>query len=355
MDRESATILMAEAAKNVAESGQFDPAGTVKIGLLLLPQAPASVVTGLIDFFRLVGLDDRGRRIAEPCTIETLAFSAEPLPLSSGVTMIPDQLARDAEGLDLVLVPAIGPDVHTVRRRFGVEVAWLREAARSSTRLASVCTGAFVLGETGLLNGRSATTHWLFGRTFRRRFPEVKLELDRLVVDAGQFLSSGGSNSFYDLALYIVEQNLGREMAMTVARHLLLDTDRVVQTPFMAFSPQKRHGDQIITAAQQIMETEYRTSLSIEQLAARLGLSDRSLKRRFKQATGDSPIVYLQRLRVEDARRRLSETDESVEEISYAVGYESVGFFRTVFKRHTGAGPQNYRKNQQRLRKLAAR
>lgn len=316
----------------------------MEIGILLIPDAPASVVTGLLDFFSLVGIDDRGRRSLPACSVHTIAFQSDPVPLNGGVSIAPQKIGRSGHRFDLVIVPALGPHVLGVGRRLGMEVEWIRETARSGSRVASVCTGAFLLAETGLLDDRSATTHWLFAPVFRRRFPRVDLDIDRLVIDTGQFLTSGGSNSFYDLALHIVEQELGRETALTTARHLLLDTDRVSQTPFMAFSSQKHHRDDLVRRAQTILEEEFRSAVSIEGLASRVGMSDRSFKRRFKKATGDAPSVYLQRLRMEDARRRLSDTDETIEEISYAVGYESVGFFRSVFKRHAGASPNEYRR-----------
>jgi len=325
----------------------------MRIGLLLLPEAPASVVTGLIDFFELVGVDIKRRRRGGLCNVRTIALQSNPIRLHGGIEIRADIVGRSDEETDLVIIPALGPHVRGIGRRFGMEIEWLRYVAARGTRIASVCSGAFLLASTGLIDDRSATTHWLFAPLFRRMFPNVRLDIDRLVVDSGQFLTSGGSNAFYDLALHVVEQSLGREVALACARHLLLDTDRVSQTPFMAFSAQKHHDDEIAAKAQSILEHEFSSQVSIEMLAERVGASARTFKRRFKQATGDSPVVYLQRLRIESARKRLAETNDSIEAISYSVGYENVGFFRLLFKRHAGFTPAEYRrKHSTRLREM---
>lgn len=316
--------------------------------ILLVPDAPASVVTGLSEFFEIAGLDMNERRAKRPCRVRTASVQADRVPLRGKVIIEPDIVGRMTEPCDLVIVPALGPNVAGIRRRLGMEIEWLKDAASRGTRIASVCSGAFLLASTGLIDDREATTHWLFAPLFRRMFPRVKLNVDRLVIDTGKFLTSGGSNAFYDLALHVIEQSLGRDTALSCARHFLLDTNRVSQTPFIAFSAQKHHGDAGIGAAQTILEKEFSTALSIDTIADRVGMSPRNFKRKFKQVTGDAPSVYLQRLRIEWARNRLAETGDSIESISYAVGYENVGFFRLLFKRHTGLTPFDYRKKNSR-------
>ncbi|AYV54070.1 helix-turn-helix domain-containing protein [Leptospira kmetyi] len=315
----------------------------MEVVILLLPGAPASVITGLCEFFEIAGLDLNTRRRSGLCRVRTLALQSEPVALHGKVQIVPDLVGRCSDA-DVVIVPAIGPNVKNVKRRFSLEIEWLKEVASQGTRIASVCSGAFVLAATGLLHKKSATTHWLFAPLFRRMFPTISLDIDKLVIDNGQFLTSGGSNAFYDLGLHILEQFLGREIALQCAKHFLLDTDRISQTPFMMFSVQKHHGDESVAAAQTILEKDFSSSLSMDDVAQRVGLSSRSFKRRFKNATGDPPSTYLQRLRVEYAKRRLEEGDESVEEISYAVGYENVGFFRLLFKRYAGNTPLEHRK-----------
>ncbi|TGK18735.1 helix-turn-helix domain-containing protein [Leptospira fluminis] len=316
----------------------------MNVAILLLRDSPASVITGLFEFFEIAGIDLRYRRSRRRCNVFTAAVDSSTVRLHGRVTIEPDFVGRLNEPCDVVIVPAIGPEVTNVANRFGMEIEWLKDVARKEIRIASVCSGAFLLASAGLLDGRAATTHWLFASVFRRMFPHVNLNVDRLVIDTGQFLTSGGSNAFYDLALHLIEQSFNREVAVSCARHFLLDTERISQTPFMAFSAQKHHKDESIAAAQSILEKEFATPISMEALAHRIGLSPRTFKRRFKSATGDAPSVYQQRLRIEWARKRLSESGDSVEEVCYAVGYENLGFFRALFKRHTGYTPFEYKR-----------
>ncbi|TGK11185.1 GlxA family transcriptional regulator [Leptospira stimsonii] len=311
--------------------------------ILLIPGAPASVITGLFEFFEFAGIDLENRRKPSKIRVRTAAIQSEPVQLHGKVQIKPDLVGR-CEKVDLVIVPAIGPNVVGIKRRCGLEIEWLKEVSSQGVRIASVCSGAFLLASTGLLEGRSATTHWQLASLFRRMFPNVNLEVDKLVIDQGNFLTSGGSNAFYDLSLHVLEQSLGREIALKCAKNFLLDSDRISQTPFMTFAAQKHHDDLSVATAQDILENEFTTAISMETLAQRVGLSSRSLKRRFKQATGDPPSTYLQRLRIEWARRRLEESGDSIEEISYAVGYENVGFFRVLFKRYVGSTPLDHRR-----------
>ncbi|RHX94768.1 AraC family transcriptional regulator [Leptospira yasudae] len=311
--------------------------------ILLIPGAPASVITGLCEFFEFAGIDLENRRKPPICRVRTAAIQSEPVQLHGNVQIKPDLVGR-CEKTDLVIVPAVGPNVFNLKRRCGLEIEWLKDASTKADRIASVCSGAFLLAATGLLDGLSATTHWQFASFFRRMFPTVHLDINKLVIDQGKFLTSGGSNAFYDLSLHVLEQSLGREVALKCAKHFLLDSDRISQTPFMTFATQKHHDDQPIATAQDILENEFNTAISMESLAQRVGISSRSLKRRFKEATGEPPSTYLQRLRIEWARRRLEETGDSIEEVSYAVGYENVGFFRVLFKRYIGMTPLEHRR-----------
>lgn len=324
----------------------------MQIEILLLPKAPASVVTGLLEFFEIANLDLEERKTRKLCQVRTVAMRPGPILLNGRVSLEPDIVGLSEETTDLVIVPAIGPHIARIRKELAPEREWILAKARNGARIASVCTGAFLLASTGLLDNRSATTHWLFGSLFRRMFPKVHLEIDRLVVDNGTILTSGGSNAFYDLALHIVEESWGREISLACAQHLLLDTDRISQTPFMAFASQKQHGDSEIALAQSILEKEFQSEVSLETLAIRVGLSSRSFNRRFKLATGDPPSVYIQRLRIEWAKTRLTKTDDSIEEICYSVGYENLGFFRALFKRLTGTTPNQYRQRHSIMRRM---
>lgn len=316
----------------------------MRFGLLLLPEIPSSIVAGLIEFFQVAALSPLGKDLK----LETVSMRPGALRLNGGLSIEADVVGPAKTSFDLFLIPAIGMNTSRIQERFGLELAYVKELARRETRIASICSGAFLLAETGLLSGRAATTHWRLAERFRRRFADVDLQIERMVVDSGPVLTSGGSNAFYDLALYVLEQHVGYESAQFVANHLLVDSRRAAQSPFMPVLSQKVHSDSLAKEAQFYLEQRFREEISPDTLAHHVGVSVRSLFRRFKAATGSSPVTYQQRLRVEAARRRLSESDDTVEEISLSVGYESVSFFRQVFKKHTGFNPLEYRRRFQR-------
>lgn len=312
----------------------------MQFGLLLLPGIPSTVISGLLEFFELA----RHAPGSEQVGLKTVSLQSGPIRLNAGLSIEADVIGRISQPLDLLLIPAIGMKTTRLRERFGMEVELLRELSLKGTRLASICSGAFLLGETGLLSGKAATTHWRLASKFRRRFKDVDLQIDRMVVDAGSVLTSGGSNAFYDLALYLIEQYIGYEAAQFCSHNLLVDARRSSQSPFMPAIAQRQHSDSLVLAVQSSIERSFREEISPDVLAAHVGLSSRSLFRRFKSATGETPNTYQQRLRVDAAKRRLSEADDSIEEISFSVGYESVSFFRQVFKKHTGFNPLEYRR-----------
>jgi len=203
-------------------------------------------------------------------------------------------------------------------------------------------TGVFLLAETGLLDGKSATLHWGFTDTFRRRYPRVPLESDRMFIDHGRLYCSAGVNAGMDLSLYLVEKFCGRETAVQSAKTMILDLGRERQAPYSSHLFPQDHGDPLVMKAQQWIEQHYTKSIDYDQLAGKFRMSRRSLERRFKQATGFTPLGYLQRLRVENAKRLLEDGSQTFDEITYQVGYEDIPFFRKVFVRLTGLRPKEY-------------
>ena len=209
--------------------------------------------------------------------------------------------------------------------------------------VASVCTGVFLLAETGLLNGKTATLHWGFTETLRRRYPQVDVREDRMILDHGRLYCAAGANAGLDLSLYLVEKFCGREIAVECARSMILDLGRNTQTPYAGFLFSRAHGDPIVTQAQTWIEDHPGKPLDYDRLARECRTSRRSLERRFKQATGVTPLGYMQEVRVEAAKRMLAGGGRTFDEITYLVGYEDVSFFRKVFVRLTGLRPGEYR------------
>lgn len=208
--------------------------------------------------------------------------------------------------------------------------------------MASICTGVFLLAETGLLDDKIATLHWGFGRMLRQKYPRVKLATDRMFIDHGRIYCSAGVNAGMDLSLYLVEKFCGRQIAVQCAKTMILDLGRTAQTPYGSFLFPGDHNDPIVLEVQQWIKQHHAGPVDYEKLALEHRLSRRSLERRFKQATGLTPLAYLQRLRVETAKRLLEEGSHTFNEITYLVGYEDISFFRKVFVRLTGLRPKEY-------------
>ena len=210
----------------------------------------------------------------------------------------------------------------------------------------SACTGANLLAETGLLDGQEATVHWMSENNFRRRHPDVLLRPDEVLVvsgDGGRLITSGAATAWHDLALYLIARQVGPATAQALARFLLWEWHREGQAAFQVFDPPTEHGDAAILAAQRAIDERFAVAAPVEEMAKWSGLAPRTFKRRFKLATGHAPIAYVQRIRVERAKRLLETSDQPIEEISWVVGYEDPASFRRLFKRLTGLAPGAYR------------
>lgn len=226
-------------------------------------------------------------------------------------------------------------------------VAWLQRMHRQGADLCSACAGALLLAETGLLNGMDTTTHWAFAPTFRRNFPRVRLRVDELLVVAGrngEFVMSGAASSWQDLILYLIARHASPTTAQAVGKFLLYHWDSKSQAPFVPFAPPIDHGDGAIRQVQDWLHAGEPGHVTVEQMARRCGLARPTFNRRFKRATGLSPVSYLQHLRIEAAKHLLERTDEPVDEISWKVGYEETAAFRRLFRRITRLSPHEYRR-----------
>jgi transcriptional regulator GlxA family with amidase domain len=231
--------------------------------------------------------------------------------------------------------------------RYPHVVEWLRARHEAGALLASACTGVLLLAETGLLDGREATIHWAFAETFRRNYPDVRLRTKETLITAGdrrEFIMTGGVMSWHDLALHLVARHVGPTAAQAMARMLMLEWHGAGQAPYIGFAPGRDHGDAVITELQAWLASNFRIGSPVDEIVERSGLARRTLERRFRKATGHSPIAYVQNLRVAEARRLLERTKLSVERIGFEVGYENIAFFRRVFRRTTRVTPGAYRR-----------
>ncbi|HMQ47659.1 MAG TPA: helix-turn-helix domain-containing protein [Saprospiraceae bacterium] len=267
------------------------------------------------------------------------------LSLDGGTFWVkPHRLLPQAGGYDLVLLPGFTGEVMPTLSANKPLIAWLKkQRLEYGTELASLCSGAFFIAATGLAEGKKMTTHWAYAEAFRALFPEVKLLPDRIVTDDGGIYASGGAYSSLNLVLYLLEKFCGKSMAIWASKVFQIDIQRASQKPFLIFNGQKSHIDEQIKTVQDFIESNYHDTLTVNNLAHRFLFSRRNFLRRFKDATGNTPIEYLQRVRIEAAKRLLEHSPKNVGEVVSEVGYADEKTFRILFKKHTGFSPFAYR------------
>jgi len=316
------------------------------VSLVALPDAVVSTLAGIYDVMN--GAKLMGLVSAAPFEIHIVGETAGAMPLASGVPIQVQQAVDDIDASDIVIVPSLLLRTNAwTAGRYPKLVAWLQRMHERGALLCSACSGIFVLAETGLFDGKDATVHFGYARAFAAAFPAVPVHPQRVLVISGlreELISSGASTTWHDLVLYLIARHAGATVAQEVARSFALQWHQDGLTPYIVFEGRSGHGDNEILSAQQWLSTHFSVANPVEETIKRSRLAERTFKRRFVAATGLAPIAYVQRLRVEDAKRRLERTDAPVDEISWPVGYEDPAFFRRLFKRTTGMAPGAYRK-----------
>lgn len=314
---------------------------TMKICLLLAEHCAAANATLTLE---VLGAANRFSAAAEPpfaCT--TASLDGRSVATFSGQRLAVDAALDDVGPVDLVIIPGFLFTLREALPSFVRYGDWLRRQHAQGAVLASMCTASFLLAESGLLDGRTATTHWAFASLFRRRYPAVRLDERLLLCDDGQVVTSGGATAAMDLLQHLLQRLGPPEVAEQCAHHLLVDRVREFQAPYALWKPSRGHGDEGVLRVQDWLETHHALPVSIDALASRFGFGERQFKRRFKEATGLAPLAYLQALRLEAAKRLLQGSRQSLESITAAVGYEDVSSFRRLFQREVGLSPSAFR------------
>jgi transcriptional regulator GlxA family with amidase domain len=273
-----------------------------------------------------------------------IAGTTKEIKLNNGVyTIHSDIEIKNVKKTDLVIIPAFEGNIKNGVEQNTDLIPWIIQQYRKGAEIASLCVGAFLLASTGLLDGKSCSTHWRAGNEFQKMFPTVKLVTDKIITDEYGIYTSGGAFSSANLILYIIEKYAGREAAIHCAKTFQVDMDRHSQSPFIIFDGQKDHKDELIKEAQVFIEKNVREKISVGQLASMLAIGRRNLERRFKKATSNSVVEYMQRVKVEAAKMRFERSTDNVNEVMYNVGYSDPKAFRSTFKRFTGLSPVSYR------------
>jgi transcriptional regulator GlxA family with amidase domain len=318
---------------------------SIHVSLVVLPDATLGTVTGLYEALSLCETLVPGKVRFLP---ETVAAGHTLINTSCGLPFHAHKTLEQVPRTDIVILPSLllaGGRWQT--GRYPQLVRWLREQYEQGATLCSACSGAFVLAETGLLDGGEATLHWAYRHAFAENFPKVRLRLQDVLVISGaeqRFVMSGASASWHDLLLYLVSRYRGPEAAQSIAKFFLLQWHSDGQAPYMIFQEAADHGDAVVLEAQRWVKDNLLADNPVESIVEISGLPERSFQRRFKKATGYSPIAYIQHLRIEAAKRQLENTADPVDKICYSVGYEEPAYFRRLFKRTTGLTPGAYRK-----------
>ena len=320
------------------------------VSLVALPDAIASTLFGIFDVMNAFGIMRGSMALGPqvPFRAEIVGEQAGALQVASRVPITVQRAVATIEKTDIVIVPSVllAPGGWE-KGRYPRLVEWLRQMYDRGAVLCSACSGIFLLAETGLFDGKDATVHFGYAREFSAAYPAVSIHPERVLMISGvreELVSSGASTTWHDMVLHLIARYAGSNAAQEAARMFALQWHHDGLAPYIVFEGRRDHGDAEIENAQRWVSRHFSIANPVDEMIKRSKLAERTFKRRFAKATGLPPIAYVQRLRVEDAKRRLERTDEAVDEISWRVGYEDPAFFRRLFKRTTGLAPGAYRK-----------
>jgi transcriptional regulator GlxA family with amidase domain len=317
----------------------------MKITFLAVENCLSSGIAGLLDALTIANLWQQ-KITGHPeqlFTAEIVSVDGGPVVSGGCIQLVAGQSIADARALEYIIIPPLVPLPDLQTPEFKKAAEWIVRKHAAGVPVAALCTGTFLLAETGLLDGRLATTHWQYARTFNRRYPRVRLKPERIITEEEGLICTGAATSYYNFALALIEKYGSQELAGYCSKSLLIDPHRTSQAPYFFEYTQRNHKDADIEKAQHFMECRLGGIASIDEIASHIHLSPRHFKRRFKQATGCSPLFYLQTLRIELAKKKLESTLDSIDEISLEVGYQDAGTFRRLFKNRTSLSPRAYR------------
>ncbi len=321
------------------------------VSLIAVPDAAISTLAGIYDVlgsFAMLARTEPSIPSEPPFAVEIVGEKRGSVALVSGVPVEARRAVSEIAATDIIIVPSVvlGRDGWKTGR-YPEVTEWVGRMHAQGALLCSACSGVFLLAETGLFDGQNTTVHWGYADAFRKAFPKVPLHPERVLVVSGareELITSGASMTWHDLVLYLIARHVGATAAQAVARMFALQWHHDGLAPYIVFQGRTDHGDAAIAEAQAWLATHFSVASPVEEMVRRSKLAERTFKRRFTEATGFAPIDYVQRLRIEDAKRRLERTAAPADEIGWKVGYEDAAFFRRLFKRVTGMTPGAYRR-----------
>ncbi len=318
----------------------------INVVVLGFDQSLASAITGVVDLFAMAGVT-WNRIQGEPTqpVFKTLIASKDKqdIQCSNGLKLAAHLSFDDIDQAHVVIVPTIGGPINQVLAFNPELIAFLQKANEQGWTIAGNCTGNFLLAQAGILDGKSATTHWGFKNDFEQRFPNVMLKTDQMITRDGNIYCAGGGLAWFDLGLHIIERSVGFETAIQSAKAFVLDYRRDSQLSYSIMRLTKTHKDEMVSQAQAFLEENYAKPFNVESFAQSFSISKRTLIRRFNNALAIPPNSYLQSIRIERAQKMLEESQHNVEQVMNLVGYEDASSFRRLFRKKTGLSPTEYR------------
>lgn len=275
--------------------------------------------------------------------VELVGVTPETQASGGRFTIHADKVISEITTTNLIIIPALDGDLQQALEDNKDFIPWIVSQYNNGAEVASLCLGAFLLASTGLLQGRKCATHWMAANDFRKMFPDVELVTEKIITDENGIYSSGGAFSYMNLILHIIAKYAGREMAVLAAKVFAIEIERENQSSFLIFRGQKDHEDEPVKQAQEFIEKNVGDRISVEDLAVKFAIGRRNFERRFKKATNNTPVEYIQRVKIEAAKQILEGGRKNVSEVMYEVGYSDTKAFRSVFKKITGLSPMDYR------------
>ena len=304
-------------------------------------------IVGTLNLFRMANSYAKriGKVEEDVFSVDLVGLSKEAIRCHNFFEVRPTKTIDEVDHTDVIIISSITGNIENALKKNGPIIDWIKaRRIEGGSEIISLCRSAFILAETGLLNGKSCATHWAVHQLFSQKYPKINLLPEKIISEDNGIYSSGGAYSFLNMVIYLIEKYYGREVAIWCSKMAEIDFDRINQNQFIIFSGQKEHADEEIKKVQEYIEEHFEEKLNVEGLAKKFAISNRNFIRRFKKATQNTPFEYIQRVRVEVAKKSFESSTFNINEVMYRVGYNDEKAFRKTFKKYTGLSPLEYRR-----------
>lgn len=319
---------------------------TMKHLTIIVPNGEGNNLSSIVGGYKIFTRANAYRKETnkkELFTIQLAGISKEVEFYDGLFTVKPHTHISSITKTNLIIIPSLNHNYQKAVKGNQLLIDWIEQQYKQGAEIPSICTGAFMLASSGLLDGKSCSTHWAAADNFRTMFPKVNLQTDQLITDENGIYTNGGAYSFLNLIIYLIEKYYDRQTAIFCSKVFQIEMDRNSQSAFTIFTGQKLHGDEMIQQAQCYIESKLHEKISVEHLSSRFAVGRRNFDRRFIKATGNTPVEYSQRVKIESAKKALETSRKTINEVMYEVGYSDVKAFREVFRKITGMSPLEYR------------